>query len=79
MNNVDNISSAWGAIRPILKEEFDFSQIKDIVGLAGIDVTQMSHLVQKSGSGGASKGQLIAEIDKHFSKKSRAAGKCYQR
>ena len=55
------IAQAWGAIRATLQTSFSFSDIKIIVGLAGLDVTLLGHLVQRPG--GAYKGQLISEID----------------
>ena len=59
-----NVNQAWNALRANLKN-FVFYDIKEIVGLAGFDITQVSHLEQKPG-GGASKGQLITGIDKGF-------------
>ncbi|HBP1920405.1 hypothetical protein HWN49_16230 [Pseudomonas aeruginosa] len=60
-------SKAWGAIRPSLADH-SFYDIKTIVGLSGLDVGQLSHLVQVSGgmSGGATKGQLMTAIDSAF-------------
>jgi hypothetical protein len=60
------INSAWCATSTILKNEFSFYQIKEIIGLAGFDTTKISHLVQKSGSS-ASKGQLITSIEQEMS------------
>jgi hypothetical protein len=51
----------WGAIRSSL-QSFSFQNIKDIAGLAGINVLALAHLVQRSG-GGATKGQLLSAID----------------
>lgn len=56
------LGSAWSSIRGILRDTFSFTQIKDIVGAAGLPVYELSHLQQKS-SGGASKGQLMDGID----------------
>ncbi|HBN8226394.1 TPA: hypothetical protein L3690_001839 [Pseudomonas aeruginosa] len=60
-------SKAWGAIRPSLSDE-SFNDIKTIVGLSGLDVSELSHLVQKSSgmSGSATKGQLMTAIDSAF-------------
>ncbi len=53
----------WGPIRSDLKNEFSFGDIKEIVGYAGLDMPAMAHLEQKSGSGGATKSQLLSAID----------------
>lgn len=58
-----NFLRAWPAIRACL-QEFRFYDIKELVGLAGADVTATAHLEQKSESGGASKGQLMTAVDK---------------
>lgn len=62
----NNVNSAWSAISTVLKNKFVFYNIKEIVCLAGLDPTKISHLVQRSGSN-VSKGQLIAEIEIHLS------------
>ena len=62
---------AWSAIRTVLQAEFSFYDIKEIVGLAGVDLTLLAHLEQKAG-GGASKGQLMTGIDKVLSRLSEA-------
>ncbi len=56
------LNQAWGAIRVALRDAFTFYDIKDIVGLSGIDVTHLGSLVQRAGAG-ASKGQLITALD----------------
>lgn len=56
-------SQAWNPLRSALENDFSFNQIKQIVGLAGLDLTGISHLEQKAG-GGASKGQLMTGIDR---------------
>lgn len=56
------LNVVWGPVRAVLQDNFDFADIKKIVGLAGIDLTNLSHLDQKPG-GGASKGQLMTTID----------------
>ncbi len=61
-----NINSAWSAASAVLKNNFSFYDIKEIVGLAGFDSSQISHLVQRSGSS-VSKGQLITAIDQGLS------------
>ncbi len=62
-----NINSAWSAASAVLKNSFSFYDIKEIVGLAGFDSTQIAHLVQCSGSS-VSKGQLITEIEQGLSR-----------
>lgn len=53
----------WGVLRSVLHERVSFGDIKSVVGRAGIDPTRLAHLEQKSGSGGASKSQLLSAID----------------
>jgi hypothetical protein len=65
MNENPEINLAWNVIRSLLQNEFSFYDIKEIVGLSGLDLSNLAHLVQKAG-GGASKGQLMTEIDKCF-------------
>ncbi len=55
-------SQAWNPLRAALEDNFSFNQIKKIVGLAGLDLTNIAHLEQRAG-GGASKGQLMTGID----------------
>ena len=50
-----NLNVAWNGVRVVLRGSFSFNDIKEIVGLAGIDITGLAHLVQRAG-GGASKG-----------------------
>ena len=56
------IGNVWGSIRGILRNQFSFAQIKDIVGAAGLPVHEIAHVQQKF-HGGASKGQLMDNID----------------
>ena len=56
------MNQAWVALRVVLGNQFTFYNIKEIVGLAGLDVTRLAPLVQRAG-GGASKGQLITALD----------------
>ena len=60
------INSAWSAASAVLKNNFSFYNIKEIVGLAGFDSSKIAHLVQRSGST-VSKGQLITVIDQGLS------------
>ena len=57
--------SPWGPIRSSLTENFSFGDIKQIVGYADIDMSQLANLEQKS-QGGASKSQLLSAIDKQI-------------
>ncbi len=57
-----SLNQAWGAIRVVLQEAFSFNGIKNISGLAGIDVTGLAHLVQRQNLG-ATKGELISALD----------------
>lgn len=59
-----SIVQAWGAIRGTLAA-FKFSEIKTMLGLAGLDLTLVSHLEQAQ-EGGASKGELLTSIDMAF-------------
>ncbi|HPA45118.1 MAG TPA: hypothetical protein PK395_05070, partial [bacterium] len=63
MSNGNNIRQAWNALRVTLQNDFRFYDIKEIVGLAGLDLASIAHLEQKA-EGGASKGQLITGIDR---------------
>ena len=65
MTKNTTLNQAWGALRVTLKDAFTFYEIKEIAGLAGIDVTRLASLVQQPG-GGASKGQLITALDKEI-------------
>ena len=56
------IGNTWGSLRGIIRDNFSFAQIKDLVGAAGLPIHTLAHLQQKS-SGGASKGQLMDAID----------------
>lgn len=56
------IGNAWASIRGTLRNEFSFAQIKDIVGAAGLPVHEIAHVQQKF-RGGASKGQLMDQVD----------------
>jgi hypothetical protein len=52
----------WGPIRSTLTEEFSFGDIKQIVGYANIDMSQLAKLEQRY-QGGATKSQLLSAID----------------
>ena len=60
-----SISNAipWGPIRSTLTEKFSFGDIKQIVGYGDLDMSRLAHLEQKQ-QNGASKSQLLSEIDK---------------
>ena len=53
----------WGPIRSTLTNNFSFGDIKQIVGYGDLDMSQLAHLEQKP-QNGASKSQLLSEIDK---------------
>ena len=55
----------WGPIRSSLTQYFSFGTIKEIIGYTGIDMSQLSHLEQRS-SGGASKSELLSAIDRQI-------------
>jgi len=57
----------WGPIRSSLTANFSFGDIKQIVGYADIDMSQLADLEQKY-QGGASKSQLLSGIDKQIGK-----------
>lgn len=59
-----SLNQAWGVLRVVLKDAFSFYEIKELVGVAGIDVTRLGYLEQKTGGGSASKGQLITALDR---------------
>ena len=67
MTEQTSLNRAWGALRVSLKDTFSFYDIKDLVALAGIDVTRLASLEQKAG-GGASKGQLITALDREIAR-----------
>ncbi len=54
----------WGPIRSLLAS-FSFSDIKEIIGFADIDMSRLSHLEQRL-STGASKSQLLSAIDEQI-------------
>ena len=58
----ETLTIAWGPLRAILENNFTFSNIKEIAGLAGIDLTSLPYLQQKAGSS-TSKGQLMTALD----------------
>ena len=62
-----NIDMAWNGIRVVLREEFSFYDIKELVGLAGVEVARLAHLVQRRG-GGTSKGELMTALDRELSR-----------
>ena len=53
----------WGPIRSTLTEKFSFGDIKQVVGYGDLDMSRLAHLEQKP-QNGASKSQLLSEIDK---------------
>jgi hypothetical protein len=57
------IGNVWGSLRGIIRNNFSFAQIKDLVGAAGLPIHNLSHLHQKPPNI-ASKGQLMDAIDR---------------
>lgn len=57
----------WAAVRGLMCDSFTFYEIKTITGEAGLPINKLSHLQQKA-RGGASKGQLLDEIDELYNK-----------
>lgn len=56
-------SIPWGPIRSTLKEKFSFGDIKQLVGYGDLNMSRLAHLEQTQNNG-ASKSQLLSEIDK---------------
>lgn len=52
----------WGPLRATLQDNFSFAKIKQIVGLAGLDLTSISQYEQAA-HGRASLGQLMTGVD----------------
>ena len=65
MSQETTLNQAWAALRVVLRSDFTFYDIKNIVGLARLDVTRLAPLVQRAG-GGASKGQLVTALDREI-------------
>jgi hypothetical protein len=59
----DNLNEVWGPVRHLLQNHFTFNEIKDVAGLAGLDVTKLHHCVQLQGKTSTSKGQLMSALD----------------
>jgi len=57
----------WDVIRGLIKENFSFGNIKDLIGVSGLPIHELSHLQQRSGSIGSTKSQLMDGIDKIYS------------
>lgn len=62
-NSQSEAITLWGPIRSTLSNAFSFSDIKVIVGYAGLDMVKLAGLEQRP-TGGATKGQLLSEIDR---------------
>jgi hypothetical protein len=58
-----DLGDLWSALRGPLKENFSFSDIKEISGAGGVPVFQLGNLSQ-AGSGYTSKGMLLDAIDR---------------
>jgi len=61
--NASRIGEAWSSLRGILRKEFTFGDIKDLVGRAGLEVEKLAHLSQ-GGHRSASKAQLLEGIER---------------
>ncbi|MBF0213302.1 MAG: hypothetical protein HQM00_07020 [Magnetococcales bacterium] len=59
----------WSVARGLLKEHFSFNEIKDVCGLVGLPVEQLSQLSQRQGSNARwnTKGELSDGLDRLFS------------
>jgi hypothetical protein len=57
------LTELWGPLRAAIEQRFSFNDIKKLISRTGVDITSLAHLTQQSGSGGASKGTLMAAID----------------
>ena len=67
MTSNSDLNKAWSVIRVFVEDKFAFGAIKQISGLAGIDITKFSHLVQEKGN---TKPELMSALDdeiKHLS------------
>ena len=60
-----SLDKAWNGIRVVLRREFSFYEIKELVGLAGVEATRLAHLVQRRSSG-TSKGELMTALDREI-------------
>lgn len=58
----------WDVIRGLVKDNFSFGTIKDIIGVSGLPIHELSHLQQRSNSIGNTKSQLMDGIDEIYSK-----------
>jgi hypothetical protein len=58
---MSSFALSWPPVRACV-QEFTFSDIKEIVGLAGVDLAELAHLDQKPDKG-ATKGQLMTALD----------------
>lgn len=55
----------WGPVRSSLTKHFSFGAIKEIIGYADLDMSQLAHLEQKP-QNGSTKSQLLSAIDKQI-------------
>ena len=58
------IADIWPTLRGLVRDEFTFSEIKELGGASGLPVHQLSHLSQ--GSSKTSKGTLLDALDGQF-------------
>lgn len=60
----EDLENFWRSLRPIVKENFSFGEIKDLIAAAALPVEKLSHLQQKSlPAKSASKGELLDAIN----------------
>ncbi|GLO12107.1 hypothetical protein PPUJ20028_06880 [Pseudomonas putida] len=60
---IKSSSIPWSPVRSTLIEKFSFGDIKQIVGYGNLDMSRLAHLEQRQ-QNGATKSQLLSEIDK---------------
>lgn len=66
------VNAVWGPLRALLQQEFSYSDIKQIAGLAGLDLALVAKLEPRNQSSYVSKGQLMTAIDQVLGSLNRA-------
>tara|TARA_R110002096_G_scaffold199271_13_gene383117 strand:+ start:1750 stop:2910 length:1161 start_codon:yes stop_codon:yes gene_type:complete len=60
----DDLLKAWRILRPLVKDGYTFSEIKDLAGSSALPIEELTHLQQKSlPAKSATKSQLLDAID----------------
>ncbi|POG10495.1 hypothetical protein BGP84_12445 [Pseudomonas putida] len=72
---IKSSSIPWSPVRSTLVEKFSFGDIKQIVGYGNLDMSRLAHLEQRQ-QNGATKSQLLSEIDKQVGSKRPANSPC---